>query len=210
MTFPATALVIYLVGLLLAFGWRSFAQWRRTGDTGLRLAAGPAGSVGWWAKLSFVAALLLGLAGPLAALVGMPPVPALDQPWLRVAGAAVAVLGALATLAAQLAMGTSWRVGVDPTERTTLVTGGVFALARNPVFTTMVVTSAGLAAMVPNPVSLMATATLVASVQIQVRLVEEPYLLATHGDSYAAYAARVGRFLPRLGRRPRGTPVTAG
>jgi hypothetical protein len=47
---------------------RSVVQWRRTGDTGLRPGAGPAGSVGWWAKLLFVAALVLGLVEPLAAL----------------------------------------------------------------------------------------------------------------------------------------------
>lgn len=39
----AAALTIYLAGLALAFGWRSVVQWRRTGDTGLRLDAGPAG-----------------------------------------------------------------------------------------------------------------------------------------------------------------------
>ncbi|HEY0697241.1 MAG TPA: isoprenylcysteine carboxylmethyltransferase family protein, partial [Micromonospora sp.] len=42
------ALGLYLLGLLLAFGWRSVVQWRATGDAGLRLDAGPAGSVGWW------------------------------------------------------------------------------------------------------------------------------------------------------------------
>jgi len=36
-------------------------------------------------------------------------------------------------------------------------------------------------------------------VKIQVRLVEEPYLLRTHGPAYARYAQRVGRFLPGLG-----------
>ncbi|HLS74191.1 MAG TPA: hypothetical protein VK046_10500 [Actinomycetaceae bacterium] len=36
--------------------------------------------------------------------------------------------------------------------------------------------------------------------EIQVRLVEEPYLLRTHGPAYARYTARVGRFLPGLGR----------
>ncbi|MDZ5446744.1 hypothetical protein ACVCAH_37410 [Micromonospora sp. LZ34] len=27
------ALLLYLLGLLLAFGWRTLTQWRRTGDT---------------------------------------------------------------------------------------------------------------------------------------------------------------------------------
>ena len=34
--------------------------------------------------------------------------------------------------------------------------------------------------------------------QVQVRLVEEPYLEWIHGDTYRRYAQRTGRFLPRL------------
>ena len=37
------------------------------------------------------------------------------------AGAAIAVLGIAATVYAQLDMGDSWRIGVDPSETTTLV-----------------------------------------------------------------------------------------
>ena len=194
------ALLIYLLALGLAFGWRSLAQWRRTGDTGLRLDAGPAGTLRWWAKLLFVAALLLGTAGPVAALAGMNPVDTLDRPALRIIGLVLAVAGVIATLAAQTGMGTSWRVGVDPGERTDLVTDGAFALARNPIFTAMIGTSLGLALMVPNPISLAATVVLVVSIQVQVRAVEEPYLARTHGIAYAVYASRVGRFLPRIGR----------
>ncbi|MGK5521364.1 methyltransferase family protein [Micromonospora sp. URMC 107] len=194
------ALLLYLLGLLLAFGWRTLAQWRRTGDTGLRLDAGPPGTLRWWAKLLFVAALVLGSAGPAAALAGLSPLPGLDNRPLHVVGLVVTVAGIGATLAAQLAMGVSWRIGVDPDERTTLVTSGAFGLARNPIFTAMAVTSLGLALMVPNAVSLAAWLALLIALQLQVRAVEEPYLVATHGDAYRRYAARVGRFLPGLGR----------
>lgn len=196
----AFALTLYLVALALAFGWRAAVQRRRTGDTGMRLRAGPPGSVAWWAKLLFVAALLLGLAGPIAALAGLPAPGALDQPWVRVVGAVLGVAGVAATLVAQLDMGSSWRVGVDAAERTELVTGGTFRLARNPVFTAMMVTSAGLTCLVPNAVAIAATAVLVVSVELQVRAVEEPYLARVHGDAYTAYAHRVGRFVPHVGR----------
>jgi hypothetical protein len=42
---PLLALGLYLLGLTLASGMRSVVQRRRTGDTGLRLHAGPAGSI---------------------------------------------------------------------------------------------------------------------------------------------------------------------
>ena len=193
----AAALLLYGAGTAAAFGWRTWRQWRRTHDTGLRLHAGPVGSVAWWAKLLFVSALLLGFAGPIAGIAGLAPVPTLHTAAAQVAGTVLATLGTVATLAAQAAMGASWRIGVDPGEQTSLVTTGPFAVVRNPIFAAMMATSAGLALMVPNVVSLLATATLVVSIQVQVRAVEEPHLARTHADTYRAYAGRVGRFLPR-------------
>ncbi|MEO3824699.1 isoprenylcysteine carboxylmethyltransferase family protein [Actinomadura sp. B10D3] len=194
------ALVIYLVFAALAFGLRTWVQWRRTGDTGFRGGDLAKGSTQWWARVLFTAALLIGAAGPIAALAGLPAVGFLDHPAVQAAGAVLAVAGLAGTLAAQASMGSSWRIGVQEEERTELVTAGAFALARNPIFTTMAVTAAGLAGMVPNAVTLFGLALTIVAVQMQVRAVEEPYLLRAHGDAYAAYAARVGRFLPGIGR----------
>lgn len=36
--------------------------------------------------------------------------------------------------------------------------------------------------------------------QLQVRLIEEPYLTATHGQAYRDYCEAVDRFLPGIGR----------
>ncbi|MGI5488606.1 methyltransferase family protein [Microtetraspora malaysiensis] len=97
-------------------------------------------------------------------------------------------------------MGASWRVGVDASEQTALVTSGAFARVRNPIFTAMITALAGLPLMVPTWVSLAAVAVLVAAVEIQVRAVEEPYLARIHGRAYAEYGVRTGRFLPGIGR----------
>ena len=196
---PAAALALYGLFAVVAFGWRSWLQWRRTGDTGLRMHA-PRGTVQWWAKLGFIAALVAGVAAPVAGLFGLDPVPALDETWLQALGAVVAVAGITATAAAQWQMGTSWRIGVDPDERTGLVTGGVFALVRNPIFTAMLIAAVGFALMVPNWIAIVGLVALVASLEVQVRAVEEPYLSATHGDAYRSYAATAGRFLPGVGR----------
>ncbi|WP_435186106.1 methyltransferase family protein [Amycolatopsis thermoflava] len=126
----------------------------------------------------------------------------------QVLGLTLAVAGIVGTLLAQHAMGLSWRIGVDRAETTHLVTGGPFRWVRNPVFTAMAAVGAGLALMAPNPVTLAAAAALIAAIEIQVRAVEEPYLLATHGRDYRDYATRTGRFLPRLGRL-RPEPITA-
>jgi protein-S-isoprenylcysteine O-methyltransferase Ste14 len=99
-----------------------------------------------------------------------------------------------------VAMGESWRIGVGEGERTALVTTGPFAVVRNPIFAAMLPASLGLALLVPNIAALVGFGALVLALQIQVRLVEEPYLLRQHGEAYRDYAARVGRFVPGLGR----------
>lgn len=197
----AVALGLYLAYLMAAFGVRSWVQYRRTGSTGVRGVSGRPGSVEWWGGALFVLAVLFGLAGPLLQLVDVVrPVGPLDITAVRVGGLVLAVAGMVATLVAQQTMGASWRVGVDRRETTSLVTGGVFGLVRNPIFTAMITAAVGLAAMAPNPVGLIGLVALVVAIEMQVRAVEEPYLLRVHGRAYRAYSARAGRFLPRLGR----------
>lgn len=72
----------------------------------------------------------------------------------------------------------------------------------NPVLTCTAVTALGLALVVPNVLAVLMLAGFVVAWEIQVRLVEEPYLARIHGDDYKRYAARTGRFLPGIGRLP--------
>lgn len=195
------ALVLYGVYLALAFGLRTLIQLRRTGSSGFHGLGGRPFSAEWIAGVGFAVALLVGAAAPALALLGVvEPVSALDTTGLHVLGLVLATGGILATFRAQIAMGESWRIGVDPGERTTLVTEGPFALVRNPIFAAMLPTALGLTLLVPSWVSLLGLAGLLAALELQVRVVEEPYLLRAHGRTYADYAARVGRFLPGVGR----------
>ena len=143
------ALVLYLVWFVLAFGVRTLIHLRRTGDSGFKGLGGRPGSLEWCAGVSFAVALLVGVAAPVASLAGLDPVGPLDARWLGWLGATVATVGVVATLVAQLSMGSSWRIGVDEGERTELVTGGAFELVRNPIFTAMTVTSFGPGGPVP-------------------------------------------------------------
>ena len=194
----AQALLLYAVYLALAFGLRGWLQWRRTGDTGFRFgafAASPAERAG---GVLFVLALVLGLAAPVLALCeALGAFEAIRAPRL---GLLLTLAGIAGTLHAQLEMGSSWRVGVDPSERTALRTDGPFRWVRNPIFSWMILTATGLALLVPNAASGLGLVALVVGIELQVRRVEEPYLLRTHGAAYADYAARTGRFLPGVGK----------
>lgn len=194
------ALILFITGVVLTLGVRTWAHRRRTGSSGFNGITGNPGSAEWWGGVLFVAALLLAGVGLVLAATGTTPVitgiPTLAR-WL---GMVTTLTGFALVLIAQTAMGASWRIGVDDSERTDLVSTGLFAHVRNPIFTAMCLALGGLALMAPTPLTLAAVASLVTAVELQVRVVEEPYLLASHGTTYAQYAARVGRFLPRLGR----------
>ena len=195
------ALALFAVYLMLGFVLRSVLQYRATGDTGFRGISGPVGSPRWWAGVLFVLALLTGVLGPIAALLGMQPIGVLSHRYVQTAAAVAAVVGIVLTVLAQLEMGSAWRIGVREGERTALVTQGWFSVVRNPIFSAMALTGAGLAFMVPNAVSIGGLVLLLVALQLQVRVVEEPYLRVLNGAAYTSYEQSVGRFVPLLGRR---------
>jgi len=194
------AIAFYVAYLALAFGLRSFVQWRSTGSTGFVGIGGRPLSAEWLAGVLFAVALVLGAAAPALALADvLEPIGALDTEGLHIAGIVLALLGIAATLYAQISMGDSWRIGVASSERTELVTDGPFALVRNPIFSAMIPTALGLALMVPSALAIAGFFALVVALELQVRIVEEPYLLQAQGAAYAKYAAQTGRFVPGVG-----------
>lgn len=165
---PAVAaLFLYLAYLLVAFGLRAWIMRRRTGSTGYRGRSGKVGSARWWGGILFAAALIAGLAAPALQLTGIASeITLLNTATLHVGGVVLVLLGTVATLAAQHAMGVTWRDGVDAGERTELVRTGLFALVRNPFFTALLLTATGLFLLASNPVALAALATLFIAVQL--------------------------------------------
>ncbi len=197
---PALGLTLLALYGLLAFGVRMVVQVRRTGSTGFKGLRGASGleRIG---GLLFALAVVLCIAGPALQLAGtLSSVEALGGEGARILGVVLASLGIAITSVAQFAMGDAWRIGVDPAERTELVTDGPFSLVRNPIFAATIPSFTGIALLVPNAVTIMGAVLLMVAVQLQTRLIEEPYLSRVHGEQYTVYAARVGRFLPRIGR----------
>ena len=194
------ALIVLVVWLVVVAGLRTYIGYRQPG-TIATLDRSETGSPAWWAKLISSVGVVLAFAAPTTEITGLSPISVLDQELVRYAGLVVAVVGIAASLGAQLAMGESWRGDVDENLRTRLVTDGPFRLVRNPILTCTATTAIGFVLMVPNVLAVLALAAFLASMQIQVRLVEEPYLARIHGDAYRRYASRTGRFVPGVGRR---------
>jgi len=196
---PKLALILYAVFLFIAFGWRSWLQYRRTGDAGIRHPSASAAPLEWLAGalviIGFVAipAVCVGLISGRLDLVAVPV-------WVSAFGLLITALGVAITLIAQIQMGESWRIGQSVDEQTSLVTSGLFAHVRNPIFSGLLVFGLGFALLVPSVAILPALLVLAAAIILQVRFVEEPCLIRRHGDAYLSYAQRVGRFVPGVGR----------
>ena len=196
------ALGLLIAYLALAFGVRVGVAVRTTGTTGIAnpLAAPPMEVLG---GALFIAALLMGSLTPPLVLAGaLETIDPLDRSGFHAVGFMFAGTGIAGTFAAQMAMGSSWRIGVDQSERTDLITGGVFSLCRNPIYSFMVIAWIGLALLVPTWLSIASIPLGVLAFQVQVRLVEEPFLISAHGEPYLVWARRVGRFVPGVGRLP--------
>lgn len=122
------------------------------------------------------------------------PLPA----WLRWAGAALAAGGVVWTYFALRALGTNLTDTVAIRPNHTLVTRGPYRLVRHPFYVGGAAVAFGLflvaALWVPAAVAVVVAALLVARTPI-----EEAKLIERFGDDYRRYAARTGRFLPRLG-----------
>lgn len=204
MTFPkpaVIALILFAVYMVVAFGVRTAQHLRATGSTGFQGISGKPGSASWFGGVLFALALVVGASAPVLELAGYVKSIIEWPAWIMWGATATAVMGTLATYGSQIVMGKSWRIGVRDSERTELVVEGPFRIVRNPIFSCMLVTGMGIALVVPNVLSIASMVCLFVAIELQVRVVEEPYLYRMHGEPYAEYCQKVGRFFPGLGMR---------
>lgn len=146
-----------------------------------------------WPPLIYVAAVVAALA--LGALWPLPAAGWTPPAWLRPAALAIAAAGIALDLAAMATMRRA-RTNILPHRGADrLVTGGVFALSRNPIYlgNTLLLAGAGLAL----PSAWLVAAAPVAAVLVDRLAIrrEERHLAARFGAAYAAYTARVPRWL---------------
>jgi len=195
---PAAGILFALLGLALPL----VRTWRRTGVFAVTTARNRdplerlmhAGLV-----------VLVGGGGAFALLYAALGPDRLGVPRPGLAGlvaSAVLLFGSIGlVVVAQAQMGRSWRIGIDPAP-TALVTGGLYRVVRSPIYTGLLGFLLGYCALVPTwPVAAVWLLS-VALLALQARR-EEAHLARLHGDAFAAWAARTGRFLPGIGWRRR-------
>jgi protein-S-isoprenylcysteine O-methyltransferase Ste14 len=118
------------------------------------------------------------------------------HPILGVIGVLIALFALLATMICWKRMGTSWRMGIDPGEKTQLICTGPYAYVRHPIYALSSLLMLASVIAVPTPLMIVVGLIHLIFLQWEARR-EEKYLLQTHGEEYGQYLRHVGRFCPR-------------
>ena len=118
----------------------------------------------------------------------------IDSVPAKIIGAAVITLGLILFALAFVSFGDSWRVGFDVEMPGALVTTGVFAVSRNPIYLFLDVWFIGVLLIDGTLIFLIFAVLAVAVLHWQI-LQEESLLSKLYGQPYQNYCARTGRYL---------------
>lgn len=114
---------------------------------------------------------------------------------LRYAGIIIAAAGDIVFIISVLTMKDSWRAGVSETDKTELVTDGIYQISRNPAFLGFDLVYIGILLMFFNWISLIVSAFAILMFHLQIVYVEEVFLEEAFGDGYIRYKKKVHRYL---------------
>lgn len=187
--------LISIVNLIVFYGCyfvKMFRQ-RKQGIQTDQIGKGKVGFVKFVEVTMKVAAVLVFAAELVSIFIGTSHSPVV----VRVIGAAMSVIGTIIFIAAVLTMRDSWRAGVSKTDKTELVTNGIYQISRNPAFLGFDFLYIGTLLIFFNWILFLLTAFAVIMYHLQIVNVEEDFLLATFGNEYRQYKKKVCRYIGR-------------
>jgi protein-S-isoprenylcysteine O-methyltransferase Ste14 len=188
MNWPALAIAV-----IVGFYWTrvlrlAYKIRKRTGGSAHALPPEPVGRairLIWYPLVTFWIAIPL--------INAFRPAPASP---INVVAAIVGLSALLATMVCWRRMGKSWRMGIDPGEKTALVVTGPYAYVRHPIYALSAILMIASLVVVPNPIMVVIAVVHLTLLHWEARR-EEKHLLTIHGDEYTRYLAHTGRFIPR-------------
>ena len=115
---------------------------------------------------------------------------------IRIIGAILGFMGDLVFLLAITCMKDSWRAGIPKSDKTKLVTNGIYKISRNPAFLGFDLVYIGILLLYFNPIHLIFTLFAIIMFHLQI-LQEEKFMEATFKEEYIDYKKKVFRYLGR-------------
>ncbi len=149
----------------------------------------------------FIAVLLLWMYEIIknAAGISFSPIPAfLSEPFyisivLKYMGTVLIFIGFVLFILALIALGPSWRIGLDTENPGKLVTSGIFSVTRNPVFIFIILYFTGTAFIYTSwffsGLAIMA----IFGIHFHI-LNEEKFMKKMYGEAYLAYCQKINRY----------------
>lgn len=190
------SLQIVAVLILLVFYGCYFAKMfsqRRKGIQTDQMGKGKSGNTRTIEQILKAASLSVPLVEAINIFLGNSMMP----DWLRYTGIAIAIFGDAVFVISILTMKDSWRAGVSETDRTELITDGIYQISRNPAFLGFDLVYIGVLLMFFNWWLLGFSVFAILTFHIQIVKVEEPFLVSIFGQTYTEYKRKVNRYLGR-------------
>jgi protein-S-isoprenylcysteine O-methyltransferase Ste14 len=195
-----------IVGVILLAYWARVARMaykmrRKTGRGANFIPTEPLGKI---LRIVWQPVVWLWIGLPLAAAFKAPShapdVPLYRSQTLQWIGVTIAIFAFIATRACWRRMGKSWRMGIDPDEKTVLIFTGPYAYVRHPIYALSSLLMIATVIVLPSPIMIGVAIIHLLLLQWEARR-EEQNLSRIHGQQYDAYRAQVGRFIPLSLRR---------
>ena len=191
MSFQISAVIILLVFYGCYFG-KMFMQ-KKKGIQTDQIGKGKTGFVKMIELTMKVATLLVPLVEIISIAVNVSNLSIIA----RYLGIVTAILGDIVFVISVWTMKDSWRAGVSPTDKTELVTTGIYQISRNPAFLGFDLVYVGICLMFFNWVLLLVSVFAMLMFHLQIVNVEEEFLLDFFGEEYISYKKKVNRYFGR-------------
>jgi protein-S-isoprenylcysteine O-methyltransferase Ste14 len=117
----------------------------------------------------------------------------IDSPVARVAGVVLIALAFCTRVLAMIALGDSWRLGLDDRAPGELITTGIYAVSRNPIYIFFDLWFIGTFLINGTLVFLIFALLVMANLHYQI-IQEEAFLAEVHGPAYEAYRTKTARY----------------
>lgn len=191
MAFQLTAIFILLAFYGCYFG-KMLLQ-RKKGIQTNQIGKGKTGFVKRIEVVMKIATLLVPAAEAVSIILNRSRLPL----WARAVGVLLGVLGVAVFVCAVFTMRDSWRAGVSETDKTELVTSGIYQISRNPAFLGFDLVYIGILLMFFNWVLFAVSVFAMLTLHLQIINVEEDFLVRTFAQAYIDYRKKVCRYFGR-------------